>query len=496
MPLLRPILRNSAVLLGGTFLSKALVFASYLVLTRQLGADDFGRFTFLFVYVGFFELIGDAGLEALALREMERRPERAGRAFGDALVLRTLLVLAAIPAALALFPWVRADPRHQAVLLALACGTLIVTNRRPSLRSTFELPYRAALRMGIPVLLGTLSELLALVLILVLVPQWGLSAAVASQILGPLPFALILAFVASRMLRPQIGVDRARITTLAVAASPFLATLLLNFVLVRADVFALERFRGPAEVGLYAAPVRLVELANLLPVILMTSIYPLMARSATTDPSRLDTLARASVRALAAILVPLAVFEIATAEPLIRLVFGDAFAGGAPVLRLLAAASLFTALDVVLGARLVAAGLERRNLHLVMMAAATNVAAVLVLVPRRGAEGAAIALLLAYGVRLISGFAFANTRALTRAALGAAAPAIVAGGVALAVVRFAGGAIGTSDGGATSVGGLDGAVVGRLAIGVAAAAAYAIVLAALGGVRKEDWSSFTAARSR
>jgi O-antigen/teichoic acid export membrane protein len=140
MPLLRTILRNSAVLLGGTFLSKALVFASYLVLTRQLGADDFGRFTFLFVYVGFFELIGDAGLEALVLREMERRPERAAQAFGDALVLRALLVLAAIPAALALFPWVRADPRLQAALLALACGTLIVTNRRPSLRSTFELP--------------------------------------------------------------------------------------------------------------------------------------------------------------------------------------------------------------------------------------------------------------------------------------------------------------------------------------------------------------------
>jgi O-antigen/teichoic acid export membrane protein len=471
MPLLRTILRNSAVLLGGTFLSKALVFASYLVLTRQLGADDFGRFTFLFVYVGFFELIGDAGLEALVLREMERRPERAAQAFGDALVLRALLVLAAIPAALALFPWVRADPRLQAALLALACGTLIVTNRRPSLRSTFELPYRATLRMGTPVLLGTLSEVLALVLILLFVPQWGLSAAVASQILGPLPFAVILAFVASRMLRPRIGLDRARITTLAATASPFLATLLFNFVLVRADVFALERFRGPAEVGLYAAPVRLVELANLLPVILMTSIYPLMARSYATDPSRLDALARASVRALAAILVPLAVFEIAAAEPLIRLVFGDAFAGGAPVLRLLAAASLFTALDVVLGARLVAAGLERRNLHLVIMAAATNVAAVLVLVPRHGVEGAAIALLLAYGVRLASGFAFANTRAPTRAAIGAAAPASLAGAAAFAATRF---------------------VDGRVAVTtVAALAVYVFLLVLLRGARPSDWSALT-----
>ena len=74
-------------------------------------------------------------------------------------------------------------------------------------------------------------------------------------------------------------------------------------------------------------------------------------------------------------------------------------------------------------------------------------------------------------VRLISGFAFAKTRALSRVARVAAAPAFVAGGVALAVVRFAGGAIGTSDGGATSVGGFDGAVFGRLAIGVAALAA-------------------------
>lgn len=431
MPLAARVIRNSAVLLAGTFVSKALVFVSYILLTRELGAEEFGRFTFLFVYVGFFELIGDAGIESIVLREIERHPERAAARLADAILLRALLIAVAIPAALLIFPWARGDAGAQTLLLLMACGTLFTTNRRASLRSLFEIPYRAALRMEIPMLLGVLSEALCVALILATVPRWGLAAAVASQIAAPLPFAVLLAILASRRLRPEFRIDAARIASLFRSAAPIFAAIALNFVLVRTDVFALTRFRGALDVGLYSAAVRLVELSNLLPAIAMTSIFPLMARSHAHEPERVDALFRTSIRTLAAALVPVAVVEILYAGPLIALLFGAEFAASAPILRLLAPAAILVASDIVMNARLIASGLERRNFQLILMATAANIVATLALVPSRGAPGAVVALLIAYAVRLGGGFLFADTRAIAARAAAALAPAVAAGALAL-----------------------------------------------------------------
>ncbi|MFN0149236.1 MAG: flippase [bacterium] len=472
MPRASSVIRNSAVLLAGTFVSKALVFVSYMVLTRELGAEEFGRFTYLFVFVAFFELIADAGIESIVLRDIERRPDRARDRFADAIALRALLIAAAIPVALLIFPWVRGDAGATTLLLLLACGTLFTTNRRASLRSLFELPYRTALRMEVPMILGILSEALCLALIVATVPRGGLAAAVASQILAPLPFAIVLAVLATRRLRPALHFDGARIAALFQSATPLIGALALNFILVRTDVFVLSHFRGVLDVGLYTASVRLVELSSLLPAIAMTSVFPLMARSHARDPARVEVLFRDSIRYVAAILVPVAVIEVLYADPLIALLFGAEFAASAPVLRVMAPAAILVAADTVMNARLIASGLERRNFQLILMATAANIAAMLFFVPTRGAPGAAIALLIAYGVRLAGGFLFADTRAAASQAIASLLPALGAGAAALSVHVTL-----------TRAAALPYATI---AAPIAALAAYAAALVYFGGLRRRE----------
>lgn len=427
------LIRNSFVLLAGTVLSKGIVFASALILSRKLGVEGFGRFTALFVYVSFFSVLVDAGIESIVIREMGRKPEDSARRLGDAIVLRGILVALSIVGAVLLYPTVF-EKMPPLGLLLLASASLILSNRGPSLRSLLEAPFRAALRMEIPSLLGVLTEGLFLALLLLTVDRWGLVAAVASQALAPLPFAWILAMIFLRKGAATVVPDPGRLARLLWSTLPLLGAMILSVLLARADVILLERMRGPEEVGLYAAPVRLVEAVALLPILLMTSVYPMLSASHPDDPRRVERLFRGSARFVAGLVVPVAVIQIAFSDAVVSAFFGSAYARSAAVLPVLAASQVLACADIVLTSRLFAAHLERKNLWMAIPTTATNIVANLVLIPQHGMVGAGIAVLLAYGVRLAMGFVWRDTREAVGGLLVSILPAIGAGAGAVALL--------------------------------------------------------------
>jgi O-antigen/teichoic acid export membrane protein len=431
MSVLGALVRNSTLLLVGTACAKGLVLVSTLILGRKLGPEGFGLYSLVFAYLAFFELLPDAGLDALVVRDLARSPADASRRLGDAVLLRTLLLLAVVPVAALLFG--RITHRDDGAWLVALAGTAILSsNRRASLRSLVEAPYRASLDMGIPALLGVLSEALHVAILAWLIARAGVTGAVGAQTLASLPFFVLLALLSARRVRPRLRFERARLTALLAAAAPLLGGLAVNVVLARADAVMLERMRGTRDVGLYMAPVRIVEIMNLLPILLMTSVYPLFAASHPHDPVRVDRLFRGSLRVLVTGLVPVAAAMIVFATPLVHALFGAPYAESAAALPALALSGVFVVCDIVLTARLVATGAERRNFVLVAIAAAANVSANLWLIPRYGPRGAAFANLLAYVVRLLAGLAFSDVRATTRRAIESIAPALGAGLLAFA----------------------------------------------------------------
>jgi O-antigen/teichoic acid export membrane protein len=436
MSSLRAVVRNSAVLFAGTAASKALVFASYLLLVRALGVEGFGLYSLVFAYLAFFELLPDAGLDGLVVREASRRRERSAGILGEALALRGLLAVGALLPAMLLVGLVTDDPRGP-WLVALGALTWLCSFRRASWRSLWELPYRLALRMEVPTALGLAAEAAHVLALLAFVPVGGLVAAVAAQGAAALPFAVILVVLAARRLAPRAA-NASGVGRLARASLPLLALLFANTVLARADVLLLQLLRGAREVGIYAAPVRLVEVATLIPPLLLGSVYPLLAGAAAQDPARADRLFRVSLRFLAAGVVPLILVEMFWARGLVQLLFGAEFEDSIGVLQVLAATLVFAFTDILLNAYFLAAGLEKQNAGLVAVAAAANVAANLVLIPRYGAVGAAWSTLLAYAVRLLATLAARDTRPAAAAALRSILPATLSGVLAAAAVRTSG----------------------------------------------------------
>jgi PST family polysaccharide transporter len=179
----------------------------------------------------------------------------------------------------------------------------------------------------------------------------------------------------------------------------------------RIDVVMLSALRGEAEAGIYSAAIRLTELGYILPMILVTSLFPTLARLHLADPAAF----RARLQQLCTLVTWLGVALAAGlsfgAPLLVRLTYGATFAPAAGVLAISAWAVVFASQGAARGQWLLLENLQRFGLWYVLIGVATNVTLNLVLIPRFGAAGAASASVVTqFVVALVAPAFFAPTR--------------------------------------------------------------------------------------
>src|SRR5438270_12282839 len=63
-------LRNSVLVVGARALAKLAVFVVVVLLLRSLGAEPYGRFAAMVVYVTFLGVVADLGLQAVVIRDV------------------------------------------------------------------------------------------------------------------------------------------------------------------------------------------------------------------------------------------------------------------------------------------------------------------------------------------------------------------------------------------------------------------------------------------
>jgi O-antigen/teichoic acid export membrane protein len=162
-------------------------------------------------------------------------------------------------------------------------------------------------------------------------------------------------------------------------------------VINRADFIMLERMTDLTQVGLYSAAYRVTNVLESLPLMMMGTIYPLMARCAAGEREQLRSVFRESVILLGAIAVPIGIVISVGAPLIVRVLFGARFAGADRALQILVWSTVFVYVAIVGGNLLISMGRERINLGLNIVGAAINILLNIVLIPRWGYLGAAVA---------------------------------------------------------------------------------------------------------
>ena len=159
------------------------------------------------------------------------------------------------------------------------------------------------------------------------------------------------------------------------------------------------------EVGLFAAGFRLVSTGLGLLGVLWWPVFPVLSTTAPSSPRFLEVF-RAFFTLMMGLSLPAALALAVFPGEILRALFGPAYGEGAGVLRVLVWALPLFAAVTVLEITLLATGGEVSRVWVHGLALATLVVAMLAVGHRRGALGAAIALLVGLSVALV-GFAAA-----------------------------------------------------------------------------------------
>jgi len=382
------LLGNTLVQLIAPGLRMTLGIVLSAVLGRYLGVGGFGAYALVFAYVAIFNgVLADWGVGTVCLREISRHPQSRAGLLASAAALQLLVcgvTYAAMLAGLLLLHY------PEQVNLAIALYGLTVFFAPIDI---LALPFQAELRLlrllGPSVAGVVLSFVSSLVVVLLHGPLPALVGAALASLLVSYAWVLVLS-------APHLTSERGPLTAhwklLARESWPLGLTTVLTTASQQGPILALSLF-SLESTGIFSAANRLPFQMTLLPLMLRTSSFPLLAGYWASNRARFRSLLQRLLSIVVSVAVPVALILCGLAEPLMRIVFGTQFEKAALPFQLLVVASVVLMPAILFGEALVAAGRQRVNL--VIQTGAVPILGVLLLglVPRFGASGAAGAVL-------------------------------------------------------------------------------------------------------
>jgi O-antigen/teichoic acid export membrane protein len=376
---------NTIVQIGGSLAASAVGLLTFVAVTRGLGAHDFGVLTTALVYLMIPVVLADVGLATVVVREISARPERTAHAMQGALPLRVLVAAAAVLLTVAVgYALPFSAETHELIAIG-ALGsflTLMTQGLAPVLQ--------AQLKMHWSVLSTIVGRVATLGLTLaVLAAGGGIQAVMAATVAGSAATFLLQFVVVARIVSLRPRFDPAYWRVLLGSSIGIGLALAVAQISFRIDVLLLAAIRGSAEVGLYGAAVKLIELSELVAAAIGVTVFPLLARFAEVDRQRAASLFRRTFDLLIAAAAPLVVLMTFAATPIVVFISGDEFRESGDALRLLAPYVILSFVTGLSWRALIAYGESWSLLRLAVGILATNVVLNLIVIPEYGFRGAA-----------------------------------------------------------------------------------------------------------
>ncbi len=385
---------NVMALASGAIAARAVAFIGTAFIARQLGPEGFGIIGFAAAIAGYMSIAVSAGFNDVGAREIARRLDETGPIAAGVTAVRLVLAVGALAiTAVVAFalpkPWI-------VQLVVMLTGLSFV-----SLALDTSWVYKGLERTR-PVALTQITAQAVFVVTALLLVRGPDDVAIVpvAQFLGELVAAVLLGVpllkLAGRSFPWRVGVDILK-SSLPWAVSRLLRTLIYTF-----DIVLLGVMIGEHQVGIYAAAYRFCFLLVAIAHSANNSYIPVFARAAITPQGVAPVVSRAAELAVA-LSFPLVIGAMLVAEPLLALLFGNAYAGGATALQILLLSIGLIFLNGPVHNALLVHEKMRAETWIIGVATAVNIAANFLLIPRYGIVGAATATVVAEAIIVLLG---------------------------------------------------------------------------------------------
>jgi len=387
------IAKNTAYLTIASVGQKLFSFIYFSLLARFLGVEQIGLYATVLSFTTIFLVLVDMGFTPILIREGARDKNKISKILGQVLSSKLIFGLLTYLILSLVIYFIRGhylNPQEFQKLIAIMGVSMVLnsfsTTLYGALRSFQNLRYEAAsiIFSQLVIVISGLGFLWWTKSIFLLFVALGLG-----DIFGICFSSYVL--WKKYNVRPKFIWDKALFKYIFILAVPFALAGVFTKVYSAIDHVLLSYILGTKQVGFYSIPSKIAFAFQFIPIAFAAALYPAMSYFFVQDKTRLKTIFEKGLFYLAMIALPISFGVIAIADVFITKVYGTQFQPSILPLKILVASLIFAFLDFPIGSLLNACNLQRIQTSAMGISMILNIIFNLILIPKFGVIGAALA---------------------------------------------------------------------------------------------------------
>ncbi len=382
------IVKNAVFGIIASLIGGLVYLATILTIAHKVSVVEFGKYSFVLAFAMFFQLVADAGLPRMMIREIAKNRDGFVPLVGASISLIWIVSGGIILIVALIVPFLHFSTDVKLAALLMSVATL----------ATFHCAgYSAVLRAFEDNELNYLGFVLQKVLLLglILVALWlhaGLVGFVLAHLVSNLLLWNFYHLTISRLYaRIPMRIDVPLWKSLLLSALPMGGGVMLRQLALQLDILVLTWMTNLTTVGLFSGPYRISMALRIIPQTLALPLYPLYSRTAHLSPARFTEAYQQSMKFFALVSIPIAAFFIAWSKPILNLALGSKYAPALPAMQLLGLGMVPFFLSTLFQYLFAALDEQKRFLVSTCIGSALRIGLLVVLIPRLSFVGPAIA---------------------------------------------------------------------------------------------------------
>jgi len=376
-----------------------LAFTVSIFLARYLGPSDYGLFNYVLSFTGLFTILSSFGIEGILTRELVKSPDKADELLGTCFRLRLIGSFLSIVLTVSAAILIEEPLSTLFLIIIISSGTFFqsITVVEQYFQSKVEAKKNVIAQSSS----FFITSVLKIILILFEQPLVMIVFAHVSEFIF-LSIGYFIIYLRTGNKFNNWSYSSSSAKKIVKDSWPLMLSGLVISVYMKIDQVMIKNMMTSADVGYYAAAVKLSEAWYFIPMIISVSLFPAIinAKSVGRDfyLNRLQKLYDLLAAIAIGIAIPFTVFS----EFIIKIVFGSSFMPASSVLTIYIWAGVGTFLGVASSQYLISENLTKLSFYRTLIGMIINVLLNIFLIPRYGINGAAFATLVSYTLATFS----------------------------------------------------------------------------------------------
>lgn len=380
------IAKNTFIQVTGKAITIAVALVGFGLVTRYLGQTGYGYFSTVYAFLTIFGILVDLGLQMTTTQLISDPKENESEILSNALTLRlvaSIIFLGAAPFLVIFFPY---PPIVKLGVVIAALGFVF-----SSLTSTLTSLFQKHLVMGKTVVADVLAKLIFLTAIfLVIYFKLGLLGIIGATVLDSAIIFLTLIYFARKQVLIKPSFNWIIWKKILIKTWPIALTIALNLIYFKGDILIMSLFRPQAEVGLYGAPYRILEVLINIAYLFLGLLLPLMSAAvAIKDFGKLKIIIQTAFDFLIIMTVPMIIGGYFLGVPLMIFAAGENFSISGEIIKILLLATGSIYLAGLFGYAVVALDAQKKMIKYYAINAVISIIGYLIFIPKYSYWGAA-----------------------------------------------------------------------------------------------------------